>query len=147
METALGTGVLSHVSDGPRGGVWVVEGGREDVVGAVVEMGRGGWEVLGMGCGGSEGRVFLVHACGRGGPDVGVEEEGGERKGKGRAAVGGGGTGGVGGRDKGKGKEGEGEGKGRKRDRVMGLVGRIVGKVKKEVEADELVGRIMERVR
>lgn len=62
----------------------------------------GRWEVLGVGKGGDEGRVFLVHGCGFG-PRVlegeeGEEEEGDKEEGEGIGARGG---------EKGKGKVGE----------------------------------------
>lgn len=61
---------LAHVNDGPRGGIWVVEKGREEIVRALVkELGKG-WKVLGVGEGICEARVYMLHACGRGGPDI-----------------------------------------------------------------------------
>lgn len=70
VRRALETKRLMHISDGPRGGIWVVEKGREEIVRALVkELGKG-WKVLGTGEGGCEGRVYMIHACGRGGPDI-----------------------------------------------------------------------------
>ena len=47
---------------------------REDIVGALMNLVDSRWKMLGRGCGGSEGRLFMVHSCGRGGPDI-VEDE------------------------------------------------------------------------
>ncbi|KAI4165890.1 MAG: hypothetical protein LQ342_000321 [Letrouitia transgressa] len=113
VARSLRSQALWHVSDGPRGGVWVVEGGREEVVVALVEemeglkegrmrdkgalgreigvrdvdAGSARWEVLGVGSGGSEGRVFLVHGCGVGPVVVGSEKKGGKGGVRGRAKV------------------------------------------------------------
>ena len=70
ISHALETKKLTHISDGPRGGIWVVEEGREEIVRALVkELGKG-WKVLGTGEGGCAGRVYMIHACGKGGPDI-----------------------------------------------------------------------------
>lgn len=123
ITRALAAQKLRHVSDGPKGGIWLVEEGNVEVVVAMVEeleackeerKGAGGvrmtgveedkvegrWEVLGLGKGGDEGRVFLMHACGFG-PKVVEEvkkvvEEVKKVEGSGKAAGGGG--------EKGKGK-------------------------------------------
>lgn len=42
------------------------------------------WEVLGVGAGGSEGRVFLLHGCGRGPVVVGKEKKEGKKGLRGR---------------------------------------------------------------
>lgn len=61
-------------------GVVMGEGGVEE--GGVQEDEKGGrWQVLGVGKGGDEGRVFLVHGCGVGGRVLG-EEEGEELEGE-----------------------------------------------------------------
>lgn len=65
---------------GGRRGVVMGEGGVEE--GGVQEDEKGGrWQVLGVGKGGDEGRVFLVHGCGVGGRVLG-EEEGEELEGE-----------------------------------------------------------------
>ncbi|KAL8990131.1 MAG: hypothetical protein Q9169_008203, partial [Polycauliona sp. 2 TL-2023] len=115
ISRALASQKLQHVSDGPKGGIWLVEEGNVEVVVAMVEelegckeermaMGKGcgveedqaggKWEVLGLGRGGDEGRVFLRHGCGSG-PRV-LEEEVKKKvegKGKGVGNAGGGGKG------------------------------------------------------
>ncbi|KAL8735353.1 MAG: hypothetical protein Q9166_000898 [cf. Caloplaca sp. 2 TL-2023] len=125
ITRAVSAQKLRHVSDGPKGGIWLVEPGHEGIVTAMVEelealkderkklgsnkcgveedKAGGKWEVLGVGRGGDEGRVFLVHACGLG-PTV-IEEKKPAVKGKG-------------------GKGGGGEGKKKKK-----LLGRILGKI------------------
>lgn len=44
----------------------MVEKGKEEVVACLVEELKSGWEVLGVGNRGSEGRVFLRFSCGFG---------------------------------------------------------------------------------
>ncbi|KAL8847675.1 MAG: hypothetical protein Q9221_007277 [Calogaya cf. arnoldii] len=99
ITRALAAGRLRHVSDGPAGGIWCLEAKREGgwenleivvamvvelelckeirkwegMVGVVEDEGEGRWEVLGLGEGGDEGRVFLIHGCGFG-PRI-LEEE------------------------------------------------------------------------
>ncbi len=68
------------------GGVGGEEGGEGEEGGTGVRMGEGGveedeeaggrWEVLGVGKGGDEGRVFLVHGYGVGARVLQREEEG-----------------------------------------------------------------------
>ena len=78
---------LKHISDGPRGGIWVLAKGKEEVltclldeleelriqrkgVGKGKEPDFGGWQVLGLGAKMWEGSVFLIHPCGPGGPPI-----------------------------------------------------------------------------
>ena len=82
---------LKHISDGPRGGIWVLAKGKEEVVACLVDeleefrvqrvgQGKGkvrdlgGWEVIGQGVGVWRGSVFLIHPCGDGAPAI-VEKE------------------------------------------------------------------------
>ena len=82
---------LKHISDGPRGGIWVLAKGKEEVIVCLVDeleefrikrarqdkskaRDRGGWEVIGQGAGDWKGSVFLMHPCGDGGPDI-LEDE------------------------------------------------------------------------
>ncbi|MCJ1476224.1 hypothetical protein MMC13_004890 [Lambiella insularis] len=134
VASALEAGRLRHVSDGPRGGVWVVDGERpEMVVGGLVEMGRGGWRVLGRGVGGCVGWWYVVHGCGSGEEGGEDEEGGGDGEGGDNEEEGvGQGMGGVeGGKGEGMGRErekercgrGDGRGDGRWRDMATGLRG------------------------
>ncbi|GME46124.1 uncharacterized protein LTHEOB_5532 [Neofusicoccum parvum] len=73
VERAMEGGALQGLSSGPRGVIWVVEAGREDVVGALLRareepFGIRSWEVLGAGVGAAEGVIFVLH-------DGGGEEE------------------------------------------------------------------------
>lgn len=66
MERAIDSRALSELSTGPRGAIWVIEAGREDVLGAMLRAREDpfrimSWEVLGVGRGGSEGMVFCLH--------------------------------------------------------------------------------------
>lgn len=83
VERALENGILTHVSDGPSGGIFALEGGREDVIICLVDEMKGGWELLGVGQGGSEGMVFLKHPCG-----FGPEDEEDKEKDKGKQKAG-----------------------------------------------------------
>lgn len=81
VGNAARNGTFQHVSTGPRGRIWVVEREREDVLLALEEMGEfegGVWELLGVGVGGSEGRLFVVHPNGpeRDGDEQAAEENG-----------------------------------------------------------------------
>ncbi|MCJ1224711.1 hypothetical protein MMC12_001356 [Toensbergia leucococca] len=82
VERAVENNKLMHVSDGPRGGIWVIEKGRQDLAACLaLDMPKGeegGWEVLGVGGGGSEGKIFMIHGCGFGGPAIEKEVKGGE---------------------------------------------------------------------
>jgi len=80
IERALHKSALQHLSDGPRGGIWMLEKGSDEVVVCLVEEmeavrrrreggGGEGWSVLGIGVKGCEGRVYLLHPCER--PGVG----------------------------------------------------------------------------
>lgn len=66
MERAIDSRALSELSTGPRGAIWVIEAGREDVLGAMLRAREDpfrimSWKVLGVGRGGSEGMVFCLH--------------------------------------------------------------------------------------
>ena len=61
LERALERRNLTHISDGPTGGIWVVDANKEGVVACLVEEFKDGWEVLGMGKGICEGQIFLRH--------------------------------------------------------------------------------------
>lgn len=74
VERALDRNTLIHISDGPTGGIWVVAAGKEELISCLVLEMRGGWEVLGIGKGISDGDTFLRHPCGFG-PEVKSENE------------------------------------------------------------------------
>ena len=87
---------LQHISDGPRGGIWVLAKGKEEVVACLVdeleqtqkkglkqaggerESDLSGWQVIGTGTGVWSGSVFLLHPCGDGGPET-MEEKAPEK--------------------------------------------------------------------
>jgi hypothetical protein len=100
IERTLSKSAFQHLSDGPRGGIWMLETGNDEVVVCLVEemeevrRMRGGeegegWIVLGIGVGGCEGRVYLLHPCER--PGMGGEEEVGLLRGEAGAGANGGG--------------------------------------------------------
>lgn len=68
IERALHKFALQHLSDGPRGGIWMLEKGNDEVVVCLVEEMEAvrrrregaegdGWSVLGIGVKGCEGGV------------------------------------------------------------------------------------------
>ncbi|MCJ1466533.1 hypothetical protein MMC07_005153 [Pseudocyphellaria aurata] len=79
VERAIQNGTLTHVSNGPSGGIWVVAAEKPEVLACLVAEMQGGWEMLGVGTGGSEGMMFLRHPCGFG-PEVEEEEEEEEKR-------------------------------------------------------------------
>lgn len=66
VERALDRKTLTHISDGPTGGIWLVDAGREELISCLVLEFKSGWEVLGIGAGLFEGATFLRHPCGFG---------------------------------------------------------------------------------
>ncbi|MCJ1425883.1 hypothetical protein MMC29_003784 [Sticta canariensis] len=66
IERALENRTLTHISNGPSGGIWVVAAEKPDVVACLLAEMQGGWELLGVGKGGNEGMTFLRHPCGFG---------------------------------------------------------------------------------
>lgn len=81
IEHALDRKALQHISDGPTGGVWVLAKGKEEIISCLVLEFQGGWEVLGIGKGLSDGDTFLRHPCGFG-PEVEIEPAKGKSKDK-----------------------------------------------------------------
>ncbi|MCJ1248867.1 hypothetical protein MMC30_006088 [Trapelia coarctata] len=72
LTRAINNNRLRHLSDGSRGGVWVVEKGEtaKEVVVALFALneearskGAAEWELLGWGEGGCEGRWYMIHEC------------------------------------------------------------------------------------
>ncbi|EKG15909.1 hypothetical protein MPH_06875 [Macrophomina phaseolina MS6] len=66
IERALDSRALSVVSSGPRGVIWAIEAGREDVLGAMLRareepFGIMSWRMLGVGKGSSDRMVFCLH--------------------------------------------------------------------------------------
>ncbi|KAF2490452.1 hypothetical protein BU16DRAFT_596543, partial [Lophium mytilinum] len=83
VRIASENGTFTHFSGGPRGGIWVIKAGREDVLVALEEMGEfggGKWQLLGAGIEGSEGMLFVIHPPRK----TKVDESAGEGGGKGR---------------------------------------------------------------
>ncbi|KAF2142839.1 uncharacterized protein K452DRAFT_11528 [Aplosporella prunicola CBS 121167] len=72
VEVALAAGALERMSAGPRGVIWAVAAGRDDVVGALGALDEA-WSVLGIGEGGAEGMVFMIR---KGGESDDGESEG-----------------------------------------------------------------------
>ena len=63
VETAVENKVFCHFSDGPRGEIWVLPAGREDILAALEEFpdfAGGRRHLLGMGRGGSEGLLYML---------------------------------------------------------------------------------------
>lgn len=82
---------MKHISDGPRGGIWVLAKGKGEVLTCVLdeleelrlqristgkfeEPGLGGCQVLGLGAKIWEGSIFFIHPCGPGGPPIDEEQ-------------------------------------------------------------------------
>ncbi|KAK5015233.1 hypothetical protein LTR60_002970, partial [Cryomyces antarcticus] len=61
VQQAMTTKALEHVSDGPRGGIWVIKATREDVLAALWELPKSTWMLLGGGVGAREGHVYVLH--------------------------------------------------------------------------------------
>ncbi len=78
VQAALESEALEPFSEGPRGTIFVIRNGREDLLAALQEVdefvGRGeeggGWDLLGVGAGGSEGRLYMLR---RPGPEDAVQ--------------------------------------------------------------------------
>ncbi|OCL14186.1 hypothetical protein AOQ84DRAFT_371510 [Glonium stellatum] len=70
---AMQSANLTQVSDGPRGPIYLIKQGRQEILTALMELGiwQGGrWELLGVGCGRDEGYLFVIHL-----PTDGVDAE------------------------------------------------------------------------
>ena len=63
VEIAVENKLFCHFSDGPRGEIWVILAGREDILAALEEFPDftgGRWHLLGVGRGGSEGLLYML---------------------------------------------------------------------------------------
>ena len=67
MEHAMNhSKVLRHVSNGPSGGIWLLEKGQEEVLACLLLEMEDGWELLGIGTDHSQGELFLRQSYGFG---------------------------------------------------------------------------------